>query len=281
MSGATERLPYLAALGLALTVGVVALLPMLRDPSALDALEGVGTGDAATLTKPGGGATSRELPEKKKQSPPPPTTASQAEVDAATTLELLASLTARFPEDPKVLAKLAKAQAADPNGLVAAVATLRKLFSLDEQAVRDVDLQGILKRAASGSAQASDLAFDVMANSMGSAGIDLMYELGVSPGTSKLVRDRSISLTKRDDIRKKASPALLVALDLRGSVGCARKKDFARAAEVGDARSLQYLTPLTATKGCGVFGLGDCFDDCLGNRKELRDTISAIKARGG
>ncbi|HTJ80719.1 MAG TPA: hypothetical protein VL400_03315 [Polyangiaceae bacterium] len=283
MSSRAEKVPLFAAAGLACVVALVGILPVLRDPASLDALEGV-TGASSSRAARDGGDTSAGTGTHgtgaKKDEPEPPSTASQAELDQATTVEQLAKLAERFGDDPKVLAKLARAQGADANGLIAACATLRKLFGIDPESMKNSDLLAVLKRAANGPAQASDLAFDIMATSMGSAGVDLMFEIATTPSTSKVVRDRAISLTKREEIRKKASPALLVALDLRDSSGCERKQHFARAKELADARALQYLTPLTATKGCGVFGLGDCFDGCLGNRKDLNETIKAIKAKG-
>lgn len=281
----SERIPTLAALGLAAAVAVVAILPAFRDARTLDALEGAASG-AARSDGPaapgrrehaaGGGATTAS---SAKEDAPPPKAASQEEVDRAGTVADLTTLAERYPDDVRILTKLARVQAAQADGLLASLATMRKLFTLDAQSMKNVELITILKRATAAPAPASDLAFDIMTTSMGPTGVDVLFELGSPSNSSKIARDRAISLTRQPAVREKASPALLIALELRDASGCGRKPLFARAAKEADARSLQYLTPLTSTKGCGVFSLGDCFDGCLGNRKELNETITAIKSR--
>ncbi len=279
----SDRVPSLAAIGLAAAVAIVAVLPALRDPRALDGLEDAPSSparaDTAAPTRRDSGAPGGAASTPTKDAPPPPRTASQEELDRVSTPADLAALAARFPDDARVLTKLARAQAAQPDGLVAALATMRKLFGIDADLMKNAELVAILKRAAAAPPPASDLAFDVMSTSMGPAGVDVLFELGSPSNSSKIARDRAISITKQPETRQKASPALAIALDLRDASGCGRKPLFERAAREADARSLQYLTPLTSTKGCGVFGLGDCFDGCLGNRRELGETIQAIKSR--
>ena len=91
-------------------------------------------------------------------------------------------------------------------------------------------------------------------------------------------RSRALTLTKREDVRKLATPALRVALDLRDKSGCARASVFADAEASGDKRALIYLNPLNARKGCGFLGMNDCYS-CLGGRGELNRAISAINKR--
>ena len=79
-------------------------------------------------------------------------------------------------------------------------------------------------------------------------------------------------------MKKLATPALLIALDLKNTQPCARKALYAQAREHGDARSMVFLKPMTSTSGCGFLKRSDCFS-CLEPRKELYDTIAAIQKR--
>src|SRR5207237_8630804 len=129
----------------------------------------------------------------------------------------------------------------------------------------DKDLQSIGMRAANGPPALQERALSLMATGMGSVGPDLLYELTTAPSVARPVKQKALDLTKRDDVRKAASPALLIALDLRDHPGCARKDYLGDAEKSGDARSLAFLTPLQASKGCGLFAMSDCYA-CFGNR---------------
>jgi hypothetical protein len=113
---------------------------------------------------------------------------------------------------------------------------------------------------------------------MGSHGPDLLYELVLAPGIGKYPKDRASRLLSDEGVKKIATPALVVANDLRVLVGCARRDLFPRAATDGDERALALLRPMLATKGCAWHRQADCFA-CLGDRADLRSTIEAITKR--
>jgi hypothetical protein len=211
---------------------------------------------------------------------PPRSTAPAAVLDRAASAADLRKLAAEYPKDPRVLTKLARALSTTPDGLHEACITLRELFLISPASMKEPEVQTVLKRGASGQPATSDLALDIMATSMGAIGPDLLWEISAAKSVSKTVRDKANGLLQRDDVRKRATPALQVAVDLRDLPPCDRKRLFADAEKHGDSRSLPALTPLQATRGCGVFRLGDCYSSCLGGRAELNKAIQAIRQRG-
>jgi hypothetical protein len=113
---------------------------------------------------------------------------------------------------------------------------------------------------------------------MGSTGPDLLFELVTTSTTAKFPKERAAKQLDDPAVRALASPALLIAIDLRAALPCARKPLLPRARDAGDGRSLQYLKLVVPTTGCGFFRRGDCYD-CFGNRAELKEAIAAIEAR--
>lgn len=288
-----EQAPGLAGFGLVVVLAIVASLAFLRDPSVVTALEQADT-PAASSSAPA--PEESASPKRQDASPTSSSTASSSaealpllpllpgetapneELDRASTVDALRALGQKYPKDTKLLTKLVKGLVASPNGIHDAVVISRRIFELSPKSANDPELQTVLKRAASGQPATSDLALDVMAASMGSVGPDLLFELSNAKGVAPRVRTRTLDLTRTESVRKLASPALRIALDLRDRGGCERQPLFAEAEKTGDTRSLQYLTPLQAKKGCGLFRLADCYS-CLGNRVALGKAISAIQDR--
>jgi len=289
-----EQAPRLAALGLGVVIACVAVLPLLRDPDTVAALEASdgpapsssprsSSSDDEPPRKSGVAATGSASAAKPSGSPllplfEPSDSAPTIELDQANTPEALRALSLKYPKDPKLLTKLVKALVATPNGLHEALVTSRRIFELSEASMKDAELQTVVKRGASGQPATSDLALDIMAASMGSTGPDLLFELSNAKGVAPRVRTKAAELTKSDGVKKLATPALRVAIDLRDRGGCDRAALFAEAEKSGDSRSLSFLTPLQARKGCGLFRLSDCYA-CLGNRAGLSKAIEAIKKR--
>lgn len=287
-----ESTPMLAGLGLAACLlGVIGLATM-RDPATIAALEAdapleatagaTATSQAAGNDRSPGASSSAAasgsvaiVAEKKTDRNEPPLPG----LDQANTVPALKALLAQNPEDEQILAKLARTEAAQPNGLGDALATLKTLFSLAPKLAADKELGALVVRAADGKVPAQqDAAFALLADGMGSTGPDLLFELAASSTSSKAAKSRALTLTKREDVRKLATPALKIALDLRDKSGCERAKLFAEAEASADRRSLSYLTPLNARSGCGFLGMNDCYA-CLGGRAELNKAIAAINKR--
>jgi hypothetical protein len=287
-----DKAPGLAGLGLFCVVGVVAALPFLRDPQVVAAIEQADASASSSAVAPETEAPKRastaasadpSVSASASATPAAPSllpgdVAPNEELDRASTVDALRALAEKYPKDPRLLTKLAKALSAGKNGLHDAVVMSRRIFELNPKATTDPELQMIVKRGASGQPATSDLALDIMASSMGSTGPDLLFEISLARGVSTNVRTRATDLTRTEAVRKLVTPALRVALDLRDMGGCERQKLFADAEKLGDGRSLQYLTPLQSKKGCGLFRLSDCYG-CLGNRVALGKAVSAIQAR--
>lgn len=290
-----DRAPKLAAVSLSVVVGFVALVPLARDPAVVEALEASdgalpGASASATdaaptpaptvaTTAPSSSATADKtsiLPEIMLPTELAPT----AELDRATTVEQLRALSEKHPKDPKVLTKLVKALSVAPGGLHEATITARRLFELQPASANGAEMQVVIKRAASGQPATSDIALDIMSSSMGFAGPDLLFEMSNVKSLSPKLRERLIEATRTEGVRKLATAQLRIALDLRDKSACDRATLFAEAEKTADGRALQYLTPLQAKKGCGIFRLGDCYP-CLGNRGPLNKAIHAIKQRAG
>jgi serine/threonine protein kinase len=191
----------------------------------------------------------------------------------------LLPLAERFPRDPAVLKPLVLAFASRATGLADAMEITKRLLQVAPEEARDSDLRFLVKKAAVTPGEASRLAFELMSNQMGSIGPDLLYELYLgSPKASK----RANELLESDAVKQKASPALLVALDLRKTDSCAgRVKFLTRAAQLGDERSVAVLAPLAASakKGCGKWKKQPCPPACPAEAQRYNETVARINAR--
>lgn len=282
--GKTPLGAWLIALGAAAITAVVSLAAGLRAPSAVARLER----DEVTITAEPAPTASASASASAAPTAAPglikaifgPSTASASELSAARVdgVEALDALAKRFPKDPAVLKALVLAHASDKKGYAAALEAARQLFEVDEAATRDPDLKQVLFMAANGPVDAATVAIDLMGTAMGSRGPDLLYELLSAPSVGKFPKTRATALIESDEVRALASPALLIAYELRTTSACKRGPLLAKASEVGDKRALGQLRPLLATRGCGFLGTGDCYR-CLGSRAEVRKAIASIEKR--
>jgi len=285
-----ESTPLLAGLGLSVSFLLVVGLAITRDPAtvvALEAEEGLATAESAVPT-----SNQDELarPQPAQTGAPSATSpfasaapyvapAAPMGLEQANTVAALKALLVSNPDDEQVLIKLARTEAVQPNGLGDAMTSLKALFRVSPPAAADKELGALVLRAAESKVPAhQEAAFALLSDNMGSVGPDLLFELSNRPAAAKTAKAKALEFTKRDEVRKLASASLRVALDLRDKSGCERAKLFAQAGTVGDRRSLPYLTPLNARKGCGFLSMADCYS-CLGGRTELNKAISAINAR--
>jgi hypothetical protein len=189
----------------------------------------------------------------------------------------LEQLLKRYPRDLYVLKALVSAYSLQKNH-AGAVSAATRLLSAAPAFATDSDIEQALIMAANGPPNASAVALDLISTKLGARGPDLLYELVISPNIGKLPKDRAARLLRGPAVQKLASPALLIAMDLRNTQPCARKALYERAREHGDARSMVFLKPMASTSGCGFLKRSDCFS-CLEPRKELYDTITAIQKR--
>jgi eukaryotic-like serine/threonine-protein kinase len=270
---AQALLSWLGLLGI-LAIAIVAV--SLRSSKTIDALEERVSARGASASSAGAASAGPS----EDDAPAAPTTAPSADLDAARAegLVALGPLAQKFPSDPAVLKALMLAHASDKAGYSAAVGVARRLFDVAPASTSDEDVHRVLLLAANGPPDVAAQAFELISSKMGSAGPDLLFDLVTTPSTAKYPKERAAKQLEDPAVRALASPALVIALELRAALPCGRKPLLARARESGDARSLSYLKQLLPTTGCGFFRRGDCFD-CFGNRSELRETITAIEAR--
>jgi hypothetical protein len=189
----------------------------------------------------------------------------------------LEQLLAKHPRDLYVLKALVSAYSIQKNH-VGAISAATRLLNAAPSFATDSDIEQTLIMAANGPPNASAVALDLIATKLGARGPDLLYELLISPNIGKLPKDRAARLLREPSVRKLASPALLIAIELKNTPPCARKALYGRVREHGDARSMVFLKPMTSTSGCGFLKRNDCFS-CLEPRKELFDTVAAIQKR--
>jgi hypothetical protein len=158
------------------------------------------------------------------------------------------------------------------------VSTLQKLFEVDRVTAKSTKIRALLVRLAFNE-QHSDRTLKLIAEDMGAAGPDLLYDLYV---TAPAVRARARALLLRPDVRKRATPALLVAFDIRSAPSCeARLAELPRAKEDGDERAVAILTMLGSNtrKGCGKKKRFPCPPPCAEQAAAFRDTAEQIRAR--
>lgn len=184
----------------------------------------------------------------------------------------------QYPNDVRVLRSLVLAYSIQKNH-AGAVSAATRLLSADPALARDPDVSQAILLAANGHPNAAGVAFELMATKMGSLGPDLLYSLLTTSRAGSNAATQSARLLQNPDVRALATPAVLIAFDLRSAQPCARKALYARARESGDERALFFLRPLVATNGCGnILRRRDCFP-CLEPRQDLHETIAEIQKR--
>ncbi|MCC6897781.1 MAG: hypothetical protein IT377_02340 [Polyangiaceae bacterium] len=120
-------------------------------------------------------------------------------------------------------------------------------------------------------------ALGAMARMSSPLGPDLLYSAWTTRKKGDPAAAIAEALLSPDEVRKRASPALLVALDLRAAESCdAAKAALGRAAEHGDRRVVPLLGRFSQKSGCGEGKRDDCWP-CL---REGDDLKTAAKAAG-
>lgn len=273
-------------------IGVAVFLSIaVRSPSAIEALE-----EAAALEPTAavsGSASGSAASGAATATPPPTATASRAELDAAgmAGVEAIAALAQRFPEDPAVIEALFLAEARDKKSYGAAVRVARRLVDLKPDAAANDEVRRALVTIANGPTDTAVVALDLMATELGQRGAEMLFE--VASGNVLLSKTKAAALLADPAVKRHATPALIIANELRASLPCARKALLARARADADARSLPYLKPLTgAACGGGGGGLrgflgrasgnggGECYR-CFSpaERADIQGIVAAIEAQ--
>jgi hypothetical protein len=141
--------------------------------------------------------------------------------------------------------------------------------------IEDTSVQRELLRLAADPDTAAG-ALAAMAQARAPIGPDLLYEVwtnrAMPSGSAELAR----ALLYSREVRPGASPALAVALELRGADGCeAVQAALPKTQTEGDARALPSLIKLTSRRGCGPKKRDDCYT-CL--RSQTKQIIASTKA---
>jgi serine/threonine-protein kinase len=212
---------------------------------------------------------------------PPPAKAPAQELAAASlkgTVGLL-PLSERYPEDPNVLRPLLYSFASRATGLLDAISVAARLLRVSPTDAVEPDLRYLVRKAATTPGQASQLAFDIMSEQMGSTGADLLYDLMLSePKVAKTAEQ----LLMKPQVTASFSPALAIAYELRKAKSCAdRLPLLERAAGLGDKRSVAILYPLSASSkhGCGKWKRSPCPAACPEEAAAYMQTVTQILGR--
>ncbi|WP_437684697.1 hypothetical protein [Sorangium sp. So ce176] len=281
----------LAALGLLAATALVCGAVALRNPADVATLEqgAVVTRRPAAPAAPAAPSSGESV---KPPSPEPTTTASaepevpaKAEPARAQPEELesakaagsaaLGALAQRYPEDPAVLRALALTQGRE-KATAAALLTAKRLFEIAPEETGNDELKQLLLRVANGPPDVALTALDLMAKHMGSRGPDLLYEVMTAPKFGDWIRDNASRLMLDSSVRQLATPALLVADDLRRLTECPTRALIARAREEGDVRALHYIKHHLTPQRCG--SRRRCIK-CGSVAKDLRAAASVIEKR--
>jgi hypothetical protein len=191
----------------------------------------------------------------------------------------LLPLSERYPEDPEVLRPLFYAFASRATGLADAMSVAGRLLKVAPEDAREPDLRYLIKKGAASPGEASRIAFAIMTDQMGTTGPDLLYDLFV---TEPRVARQAEQLLANLKVQARFSPALSVAFELRRANGCAARVPLlARAAALGDRRSVAILSPLSAgsKRGCGRWKRSPCSPACPEEARAYLQTITKILER--
>ncbi len=157
----------------------------------------------------------------------------------------------------------------------ASLGAFKKALALEPGLAKDRPLILDVRRLAL-DAKHTARALDLALAALGATGADIAYDVYSTTRSNKDAADvNKIAKTYVDgsNIRAKASPALLVALDLSKSRGCTELRGvMSRARASADARSLSKLRALTVRRGCGFLRMGDCYS-CLRTNDDLSEAI--------
>ena len=149
--------------------------------------------------------------------------------------------------------------------------------------LRDGELLSDVRNAAFDS-NTSAAALRFAAERLQARGADLIYDVwaGAASGRSAQADSKlAKKLLDNSQVRGAASRPLSVTLELVDARGCTDyRRVLSKVISDGDDRCLRTLRRLTHDRGCGLFGLGDCYA-CLRGNNLLSQALEAAKSRPG
>ncbi len=231
--------------------------------------------------------------DKQRQAAPAPVTSAVPELASAAPAALQATLARAASGDTAALETLEarpvkkrsaqewlaiargrSARAETPEALEAYSAALRLDASLagDQSLLRDVR-QAARKKATSAAA------LRIAGTQLGAPGADILYAVWVATRAKTATTELARSLLFSPDVRRRATPALDVLLDLRLARECSEYKQLLpRVTLHGDMRAARLLERLEQKRGCGHLKLSDCYR-CLRGSGDLATALKAVRSR--
>jgi serine/threonine protein kinase len=191
----------------------------------------------------------------------------------------LLPLADRYPNDPRVLRRLALAHASHAGGLADGMMVVRRLFQVAPEEAKSMDMQYLVQRAAEVPGPPADLAWKLLAEQMGTHGPDVLYRISL---TKPKLTEHAKQLLGDAAVRQLTSPALAIALELRSAPSCsARVPLLDRAVEEGDERAITVLAGLSTgtRRGCGKYKRAACVPACPEQADEFRRAIAKLSQR--
>ena len=179
------------------------------------------------------------------------------------------------PEPQRILFQ-AHAGKGDTKG---ALADASQWLALDPKAQNDAQLRELVKTSAS-SKEDNDAAFGLLeSGKMGAVGAEMLYDMAYGSGQSSSSSSRAKKSLAHGEATRNASPALMVAIDLRAAKDCESKKELlTKAGALGDSRSLTIVEGYAKKGGCGFLGMSDCYG-CMRKDDALEKATAALRSR--
>lgn len=194
-------------------------------------------------------------------------------------IEALVALSSQYPEDPDVLQALMFAHASRAAGHRDSMSIAQTLFATDPERAKNRDVQLLVSTMARTSTTASERALGVMGEHMGTHGPDMLYDMMIS--TDEIAGKARRELA-RPEVRKRFSPALRIAYELRTAQSCAARLPLLeRAVRDGDQRVVVVLASLSTgtTRGCGPRKSKACPAPCPSESEAFNSAIHAVAKR--
>ncbi len=268
-----HRIPLAIVLPIALAVAVVALLII-----SIVSLVRPFSATAHSSAAPGTPSTHSAAPAPKRAPAPDPLIKLARMGDAAALRELETRSSTDLDAEHWAAIARGRARSRYWAGMLEAYGhALDKSPSLlrDEELIGDV-------RSATVDATSSASALRFAAERLASRGADIIYDAWAGAASGRSIQvDTKVAKKLLDDpqLRKVASKPLSVALELVDAHGCGDyRRALAKVISDGDERCLRTLRRVTYDRGCGLFGLGDCYA-CLRGNNSLAQAIEAAKSR--
>ncbi len=216
-------------------------------------------------------------PETTTTTADPTSVASLEDRAAAGDAEALAQIAERPTEQRTSREVIALSHGRRVQAVAAAAALAQRLA--DNPALRhDPEVQAELRKYAQ-QPETHREALGAIAAMPGAESADMLYAIWTGTAARTDTTRLAEELVYSADVRAKASPSLLVVLDLWRADSCERVKDvLARVSEHGDHRALGRLNLLRPTSGCGDDHQQDCFP-CLRDDDALDRAIEAASRR--